>query len=457
MLKIFDYIFSWFRSKNRGVPVYNLKQVFGCSECPPDDCPTFLERKIHTRFMSALKSQNIIVVYGESRQGKTWTIERFCKEQVRIGCNAAMDIQQIKESILSALDIENSIIEHTVTEEHAVVNTGKTSASVQGVVTAGLETDTRLSHLETYKRTYPTVDVAKTDGLIRELKKYPNKYFVFDNFHYLAPDIQKQFCSLLKEFNYHNIKVVIVGVWKDASRITSLAPDLVNRCAHLDIGTWTYDELNQVAKMGLKALNIEISNSILERFLGCSAHNIGIFKDILLRFCQINNVDKTELTLKELNDPSSAEEALTYAFEEAFFPLKDRLKNLSTPQRKRSDSRELRAKIVCAILRIILRNDSEAISSGISLDDIQNEVQEICRESNQRVIQASNITQELGILHTREENRQAGDNFVPLFYYNSTNRKLLVLEPTLYMIKAFSNCPLENLVNDILHRDEVLV
>jgi len=78
---------------------YDLCDVFGCPEQPPQNCPTFLERKIHKRFLNATKSYNIIVVYGESRQGKTWTIDRYCPSQMRIGCTASMDIRQIKKRL----------------------------------------------------------------------------------------------------------------------------------------------------------------------------------------------------------------------------------------------------------------------------------------------------------------------------------------------------------------------
>lgn len=49
---------------------YKLIDTFGCTERPPVSCPTFLERKVHTQFLNAVQSYNIIVVYGESRQGK---------------------------------------------------------------------------------------------------------------------------------------------------------------------------------------------------------------------------------------------------------------------------------------------------------------------------------------------------------------------------------------------------
>ena len=105
--KIINWVKDLFISRTS----YNLQAVFGCLEQPPQGCPTFLERKVHREFINALSSYNIIVVYGESRQGKTWTIERYCSSQIRIGCNAAMDIAQIKIDMLKAVNMEVCEIE----------------------------------------------------------------------------------------------------------------------------------------------------------------------------------------------------------------------------------------------------------------------------------------------------------------------------------------------------------
>lgn len=128
--------------------------------------------------------------------------------------------------------------------------------------------------------TYETVDLSKNHDFLETIKKNSQgKYFVFDNFHYLSPIVQQQFCSLLKEFNYQGIRIIIVGVWKDASRITARAPDLLNRCAHIDIGTWSNNELREVSSKEAKALNIDIAPEANELFIRCAANNVGIFKD----------------------------------------------------------------------------------------------------------------------------------------------------------------------------------
>lgn len=429
---------------------YNLQEVFGCSEQFPPNCPTFLEREVHRRFLAELKSNNIIIVYGESRQGKTWTVDRYCPQQVRIGCTLSMDIQQIKIDMLHAAGMEVREIEHSITQGYSTGNNIHTTVGAELIAQAGGEVTTAITHSETMKTTYRTVELDNSENFLRTLEKgCSDRFFVFDNFHYLAPHVQQEFCSLLKEFNYRGIKVIIVGVWRESSKITALAPDLVNRCVHIDVGSWSKDELNYVTRLGEQALNISIERLITTRFIDCCANNIGIYKDLLQKFCQKCGITGTQKNLTYLNSTQAADEAINIMISEAYAPLHDRLKNLSTPQKKRRDSKDVRKKIVVAILRIIIQCDAQSTQTGLDANKIQNEVDKICKEQRTDAIQHSNVMQELVNLHLREENSQTGQNFIPLFYFDRTNRKLLVIEPTIYVIKACKCSLLQKIVDEL--------
>lgn len=226
---------------------------------------------------------------------KTWAIERYCPKQLRIGCNATMTIDQIKIEMLHAIGLEVRKIEHSVTEEYAQGSKTSSSVGAELLLKSGMDTSISKAHKETLTTSYETVDITRSNEFLEALKQNAyGKYYVFDNFHYLPPSVQQQFFSFLKEFNYHAIKIIIVGVWKDASRITALAPDLVNRCAHIDIGSWSTEELDEVVKRGSVALNIDIDADAKNLFKRCSANNIGIFKDFIQKYCQKFEVYKTQ-------------------------------------------------------------------------------------------------------------------------------------------------------------------
>lgn len=429
---------------------YSLYDTFGCPECPPQDCPTFLERTVHKKFQDAIMSYNIIVVYGESRQGKTWTIERYCPTQLRIGCDASMTLEQIKREMLHVVGLEIHTVEHSVTEEYSEGCSASSSVGMDMLLSAGMDASLSAAHSETLKTTYDTVDLSKNVEFLEAIKeKSAGKYYVFDNFHYLSPTVQQQFCSLLKEFNYQGIKIIIVGVWKDASKITALAPDLLNRCAHIDIGTWSETELNLVVERGEKALNIEIDSVAKSMFINSAAHNIGVFKDFLQKYCQDFSVYGTQSARKLLAREGSASKVADEVISEAYSPLHDRVVNLAMPQRERKESKRMRLKIIISVLRLIVEDDAVKTQAGIHLSAIKDKLDVLCDMWEEDRIDISNLTQELGVLHLREENRQTKTNFIPLFYFDKANKKLLVLEPTIYVIKQYNESLLIDIADEL--------
>lgn len=429
---------------------YSLFDTFGCPECPPQDCPTFLERAVHKKFQDAIMSYNIIVVYGESRQGKTWTIERYCPTQLRIGCDASMTLEQIKREMLHVVGLDVHTVEHSVTEQYSEGCSTSSNVGADMLASAGMDASLSAAHSETLKTTYDTVDLSKNVEFLEAIKENSaGKYYVFDNFHYLSPIVQQQFCSLLKEFNYQGIKIIIVGVWKDASRITALAPDLLNRCAHIDIGTWSEAELSIVAERGEEALNIEIDSASESMFISCAAHNIGIFKDYLQKYCQEFSVYGTQSVKKSLVREGSASKVAEEVISEAYTPLHDRVINLAMPQRERKESKHMRLKIVIAVLRLIAQDDAVETQAGIHLNAIKDKLDDLCAMWKEDLIGISNLTQELGVLHLREENRQTKSNFIPLFYFDKANKKLLVLEPTVYVIKQYNESLLKDIADEL--------
>ena len=448
MFAKFKSIFK--KRKIKEIVSYTLNDTFGCPETPPMSCPTFLERSVHKQFKNALIAHNLIVVYGESRQGKTWMIDKYCPNQYRIGCTATMDVEQIKKEMLFAVGVDVLDVEHTITQQTKMGVTSTTSVGGELLVKAGVNCESVEAQEETIKATYPSLDFSIDAEFLSTIKsKSVDKFFIFDNFHYLDPEVQKQFCSLLKEFNYQNIKVIIVGVWKDSSKITALAPDLVNRCEHVDIGSWKSEEFDRIVVSGEKALNIKIDEDAVSFFKRISAHNIGIFKSYLYKFCNAFDVWQTQSNHKKLLDTQKATQVAEQVVYESLAPLSDRIRNLALPQRMKKDSKFMRQKIVCAILTLIVKNETDYSQNGLPVDQLMSEIEAICKECGEESLGISNVTQELGLIHTREENRQTKNNFIPLFFFDKNNRKLLILEPTIYQIREYNSQLITNIVEEL--------
>lgn len=119
------------------------------------------------------------------------------------------------------------------------------------------------------------------------------------------------------------------------------------------------------------------------------------------------------------------------------------------PQRDRKESKRMRLKIIIAILQLILVNSIDETQGGLSVATIKEEMDKLCQRWGGEEIAISNMTQELGVLHLREENRQTGVTFIPLFYFDKPNKRLLILEPTIYVVRAYDEKLLGGIASEL--------
>ena len=157
----------------------------------------------------------------------------------------------------------------------------------------------------------------------------------------------------------------------------------------------------------------------------------------------------TQSARKLLAREGSASKVADEVISEAYSPLHDRVVNLAMPQRERKESKRMRLKIIISVLRLIVEDDAVKTQAGIHLSAIKDKLDVLCDMWEEDRIDISNLTQELGVLHLREENRQTKTNFIPLFYFDKANKKLLVLEPTIYVIKQYNESLLIDIADEL--------
>ncbi|MED1876953.1 ATP-binding protein, partial [Brevibacillus borstelensis] len=284
----------WFVKKDN----YSLEEVYGIVEIPPEDCPTYVERKAHRDFNYAVKHEKQhIVVYGASRQGKTWLVEKYCPNFVRVGCDAKFTREELFKAILHELDVKVGNIQ--VGSKSGLSGEGKLEgkASINTVIAkkeviAGAKL--ALAEEDSEQLTYANITLTNQTEVISAIKeRIGDSFIVIENFHYLDPAVQKLFAISLREFLYAGIRVIVVGVWKDTTKLVSLASDLTNRIEPVDIGDWKVEELGEIVTEGDKALNTQTDQAIIDKFIFNSGRNVGIFKSLLKNFCKVNGIYET--------------------------------------------------------------------------------------------------------------------------------------------------------------------
>ena len=90
-----------------------------------------------------------------------------------------------------------------------------------------------------------------------------------------------------------------------------------------------------------------------------------------------------------------------------------------------------------------------SLQNGFALGEVKDCMDELSRIDGEEPIGISNLTQELGVIHEREENRDTERNFIPLFYYDKANKKVLVLEPTIYEVKSYDKTKISEIIKEL--------
>ncbi|MGG3467349.1 hypothetical protein ABES02_07495 [Neobacillus pocheonensis] len=429
---------------------YGLEEVYGMGEIPPEDCPTYIERDAHQSFKYTVQhEEQHIVVYGASRQGKTWLIERFSPNFIRVGCDSKFTREGLFKAILHELKVVVGEVQESSGNEVelAMGASAKGNASIPLVAKVGLEGkgEYKDKDLENRQVTYENIDLTNQTEVISAIKDtIGERFIVIENFHYLDSAVQKTFASSLREFLYHEIRVIIVGVWKETTKLTSLVSDLSNRVESIDIGDWNVGELKEIVNEGDKALKVKTDEVVKELFIENSGRNVGIFKSLLKNYCKLCGVYSTQPDELYLNDIEKAKKAIDKSFDEVVYPAIDRVHKLASS--RKSGGKGLRYYIIKAILDIMSVKTIDELIGGIVLLDIVKKIEEYDEEQ----FQPSNIKQELIQLHLREETVEAEGsqnvNFIPLFYFDRNKDRLFIVESALFSACRSSKIKLNELL-----------
>lgn len=424
--------------KNK-IQTYSLDDVFGIGEKPYPTCPTYFVRSVHKEFQYSVEHEKQhIIVYGASKQGKSWLVEWGCKSFVRIGCDLNNTRANLFKAMLDSIGYKvgqttstNSSYSETQLSGKMIVQGNAIVAKGEGEFESGVVSNTG----DNTSFTYINIDLENQNEVISALReKIDGRFIVLENFHYLSQDVQKELASSLRDFLYYGIRVIIIGIWKETSKLENLVPDLSSRIEYIDIGNWSENELREVARLGANALNIDISENILNLIIKNSGYNIGIFKSNLKKVCKDNEIYTTQSEKIVINDIDLATRSLENSYQQIINPVMDRIDSLATS--KKAGTKGMRYYIVSAILSLIDEKTPEELLCGIDFQEIVSKV-----NISQGQFNASNIKQELINIHTRSESirsrKDKSNNVIPLFYFDRAKRNgvLYIVESVLIVAR----------------------
>ncbi|MEG0733230.1 MAG: hypothetical protein RR470_12590 [Vagococcus sp.] len=265
---------------------------------------TYHERAfVDGKLKQALSSNKHIVIYGQSKQGKTSLLNKCLLEENRLSINCSNDttVQDIYNDILKSegVKIETS---SKINGSEEVSVTPKLSANINfGIVkgTGGVSGESK--EINGYEAEYTSItyDLSKAKNIAEILiEKSMTKKIIIEDFHYLSEDCQKKFAYDLKIFFEKGIIFIILGIWKEKDKLIQYNRELTDRLEFISVEPWEEKDFNEIFLLGQKELDISIPVKIKYMITSNSFNNVGIFQE-LCKYTSLNCINRNSKEVTE--------------------------------------------------------------------------------------------------------------------------------------------------------------
>ena len=274
--------------------VYKTQDVYGISRELPMN---YIERsKIDSEFIDSLSREKHIVVFGSSKQGKT-CLRKNClldDDYIVIHCSNKWQLSDLNTNILKRAGFE-------ITQSTTKSSTGKNKimAKIKALLPVfgiELENEEETSNSTEVVKCDLELDIDDVNDLIAALKSVAfNKYVLLEDFHYLKPEVQRDFSIELKAIHENSkITFIIIGVWLDENRLTTYNGDLIGRLISINADIWERKELLEVIEAGEALLNVSFTQDFKANLISNCNESVYILQEACYKVCTNNHIYQTQ-------------------------------------------------------------------------------------------------------------------------------------------------------------------
>jgi hypothetical protein len=126
---------------------------------------------------------------------------------------------------------------------------------------------------------------------------------VIDDFHYIHPSTQKLIIRSLKEPIFDGLPVILITVPHRASDVIRVEKEMTGRVKQLPIPAWKTNELEKIAELGFKVLNVQCTPEIIGKMAKESFDSPHLMQEFCLALCKANGIHETQSSLIQLQEP----------------------------------------------------------------------------------------------------------------------------------------------------------
>jgi hypothetical protein len=409
-----------------------VEHVFGVSASPV--VRSYVQREaVDDSFITALKADKQIVVYGSSKQGKTALVQRYLpySQQIVVRLTPKTEIEDVYRSILrqSGIEIHESSDITTGNESTATVRAGfKARIPFVGGVEAGGDTSktNNAEVLRTFKEIPFNLSLPQDiSELLRTVKS--ERAIILENFHYLNDTKQAQLAFDLRTFQELGIRFVILGVWRERNRLAQFNGDLVDRVHEVPVEPWLRSDFEKVAHKGEAELRIEFNAEILNACMDASFSSIGVFQELLKQTCIAADIKETQTSIVEITDRTFFQAAAQSKAYDYATRHERALESIATGNPGGGRGESIPLFLPYYLVRVICEGGYDGLANGMRRSTIQERIQKIHHRPDD--VRASDMS---NLLHNLAAMQASKTISPPIVDYDQSSKLLQVVDSTFY-------------------------
>lgn len=297
---------------------------------------SFDERETYKeRLSKALKTKGILaLITGASKSGKTVLCYSVIPvdKMVEISGSHIRTLEDFWIQIAEKLQIPIEV-ETTTQQSNETSMAGEAGGKADIPILADLNlkgtTGARFVDMEATKEKQQRSKSSMIDYMIQK-----QNVLVIDDFHYVAPEIQKYIARVLKSEIFRGLRAVVVSLPHRSDDAIRLNPDLISRVRYINIEPWSPEELRQIPKRGFELLGITVSNSSVDLLVEESITSPQLMQQNCLNLSYELNIDE-DLLVVHIDDSNKIHNAFieTTRDYENYYPVIQKL--ITGPARNR--------------------------------------------------------------------------------------------------------------------------